>query len=215
MNVSRWIVALPVRLRSIVRRARAESDVVRRAVVPSLAMEAHAAREAGVNDDDAVRQARIALGGVLQARERCRDTWPLRWVEDLLQDGDTALRGLRRTPGFTVVAITVLALGIGANTAYSASSCRPAAPLPYARWGPAGPHLERHARSGVSAERFGSPDYRIWRAANHSFEEIGASHTTAFNLTGVDQPERLAAARLTASLWRVLKPTPLVGTLFR
>ncbi|HEX2310013.1 MAG TPA: hypothetical protein VHH91_04795, partial [Vicinamibacterales bacterium] len=63
------------------------------------------------NDDDEVRRARIALGGVVQARERCRDTWPLRWVEDLLHDVRYALRGLRRTPGFTVVAITVLALG--------------------------------------------------------------------------------------------------------
>jgi putative ABC transport system permease protein len=214
MNVSRWIVALPVRLRSIVRRARAESDVDDELSF-HLAMEAHAAREAGVNDDDAVRQARIALGGVLQARERCRDTWPLRWVEDLLHDVRYALRGLWRTPGFTVVAITVLALGIGANTAiFSIISAVLLRPLPY----PDGDRLARiwSAMPAQGYPRSGSalPDYRIWRAANHSFEEIGASHTTAYNLTGVDQPERLAATRLTASLWQVLKPTPLLGTLF-
>src|SRR5262245_39106991 len=99
MNLSRWMVALPVRLRSIMRRTRAESDVEDELSF-HLAMEAQAAREAGVKEDDAVRQARIALGGVLQARERCRDTWPLRRVEDLFHDVRYALRGLRRTPGF-------------------------------------------------------------------------------------------------------------------
>ena len=214
MNVPRWIVAVPVRLRSIVRRARAESDVEDELSF-HLAMSAQAAREAGLNEHDAVRQAHLALGGVLQARERCQDTWPLRWAEDLFHDVRYALRGLRRTPGFTLVAITVLALGIGANTAlFSIISAVLLRPLPY----PDGDRLVR-AWSAMPAQgypRSGSalPDYRTWRAANHSFVEIGASHTLAYNLTGVDQPERLGAARLTASLWRVLKPTPLVGTLF-
>jgi predicted permease len=214
MNVSRWIVAFPVRLRSIVRRARAESDVDNELSF-HLAMEARAAHDAGVDEAEAVRRARLALGGVLQARERCRDTWPLRWAEDLFHDVRYALRGLRRAPGFTLAAVTVLALGIGANTAlFSIISAVLLRPLPY-------PDADRLVRiwSAMPAQgypRSGSalPDYRTWRAANHSFEEMGASHNTAYNFTGVHQPERLSATRLTASLWQVLKPTPLVGTLF-
>ena len=178
-------------------------------------MQARAARDAGASETDAMRRARLNLGGVLQTRERCRDAWPLRWAEDLLQDARYALRGLRRTPAFTCVAVTVLALGIGANTAlFSVISAVLLRPLPYA-------HADRLVRiwSAMPAQgypRSGSslPDYRAWRSANHSFEEMGASHNTIYNLTGAERPERLLATRMTASMWRVLRPEPLLGTVF-
>lgn len=137
------------------------------------------------------------------------------WTEDLLRDLRYAIRGLRRTPGFTSIAVTVLALGIGANAAlFSVISAVLLRPLPY----PDGNRLVRiwtamptkgYPRSGSSL-----PDFRAWRAENHSFEELGASHRTVYNLTGVDRPERLLGARLTASMWAVLQPQPLLGTLF-
>ena len=111
--------------------------------------------------------------------------------------------------------MTVLALGIGATTAlFSVISAVLLRPLSY----PDANRLVRiwSAMPSQGYPRSGSslPDYRTWRDANHSFDAIGASHNAAYNLTGVDRPQRLLATRMTASMWEVLRPTPLVGRLF-
>jgi putative ABC transport system permease protein len=70
----------------------------------------------GVHPDEARRQARLALSGPEQVKEQCRDARRTRWVEDLLQDMQYAARTLRRMPGFTAIAMIVLAVGIGTTT---------------------------------------------------------------------------------------------------
>jgi len=131
---------------------------------------------------------------------------------DLLSSLRTALRKLRRAPGFAVVAVLTLALGIGANSAiFSVVHSVLLEPLPY-------PQSERlvavsHDAPGLDLEDFGHSDatYLLYRELGKGLEEIGVYQNDTVNLTGGDRPQRLAAAEVTHSVLPLLGVPPRLG----
>jgi putative ABC transport system permease protein len=133
-----------------------------------------------------------------------------------MSDLTFALRQLRKSPGFTFIAVLVLALGIGANTAiFSVVNAVLLRPLPY-------PHpdqlvllRERLARpSGFESGSVSYMNYLDWRAAQRSFTDLALVRREGVNVSSADTsaaPERLGAARITANYLSILQVAPRLG----
>ncbi len=136
-------------------------------------------------------------------------------MQTLWQDMRYALRMLRKHPGFTLIAVLTLALGIGANTAiFSLLDGVLLRPLPYQE-------PERLALIWEDATKIGFPrdtpapaNYADWKAQNHSFEDMAALDFRGFNLTGDGEPEKLNAFGVTSNFFPLLGVKPALGRNF-
>jgi len=174
-------------------------------------IEAYAAElmQRGVPQQEALRQARLEFGGMETAKEECRDAVGVSFLETLFQDMRHGIRTMQRTPVFTMIAATVLALGIGANTAiFSVVDAVLLRPLDYKDSG----RLVTVLMNGDAP--VAPANYIDWRDQNRSFEAMGAADYWSPNLTGLDSPEHLVGLKVTQNLFPMLGIDPLIGRLF-
>jgi len=135
----------------------------------------------------------------------------------LLQDLRFGARMLMKKPGFTLIAVLTLALGIGANTAiFSVVNAVLLKPLPYLKE-PRLVFIESGDKQSDPRGYFGvSPaDFWDWRAQSRTFQELAAyAPSDGFNLTGVERPEVFASSRVSANFFQAFGAKPLLGRAF-
>jgi predicted permease len=167
----------------------------------------------GMSPEEARRNAFIKLGGIEQTKQNYRDRRSLPLLETLFQDLRFGVRMLRKSPGFTAVAVLTLALGIGANTAiFSIVNGVLLRPLPYREPGRltivwAKDDLGKPGNVGYAT-------YVDWRAQSKSFEELALYRSWSPALQ-TSEPEQLSGMRVTNNYFRALGIRPQFGRDFR
>jgi predicted permease len=177
---------------------------------------------AGMTAKEAHIAALRTIGGVTQVQEECRDMRRVNLIENLGQDLRFGLRSLRRSMGFSVVAILTLALGIGANTAiFSVVHAALIRPLPYVE-----PDrlitLGEVRRQQALSDRLNSgswnasnPDFLDWRLQSKAFESLAGFSGDGFTLRGMGEPETVLAVQATTNFFSTLGVKPVLGRDFR
>ena len=126
-----------------------------------------------------------------------------------------ALRQLRKSPGFTLIAVITLALCIGANTAiFSVINAVLLRPLPYPEPGRIAILTESDASQPSISVSF--PDYVDWKKENRVFDEIAVARRESYNLSGLvgREPEQVSGAIVTANFFKVIGLAPQIGRVF-
>lgn len=166
---------------------------------------------AGMKPEEARRQALVQFGGMEGVKEECRDEKGGIWLETLWADVRFGARMLRKSPGFTLVAVITLALGIGANTAiFSVINGVLLRPLPFRDPG----RLLTLWQTEVSPGNYPltGADYLDWQAQNRTLEATSLyDFTMGFNASGAGEPEAAAAVATQANFFSVLGVQPMLG----
>ena len=180
-----------------------------------LAMRQADGEGAGESRSSAARAARRAFGNVSGLKEQTQDMWTFPSVESVLQDVKYALRTLRKAPGFSVVALLILAIGIGANTAiFSLIDATLLRGLPYHDADRLVVLIGDVQRATVERRGNSYPDHVDWRSKSASFEDMAAYTSMAVTLAA-DDPERVGAEAVSAPYFAVLGVAPAHGRTFR
>jgi len=170
-------------------------------------------RSSGANDEQAHYAASRAFGNSLALREWSQDVWGSRCLWDFAQDLRFGLRLLRKSPGFSAVAILILGLGIGANTTiFSLVNAVLLQALPFPN---ASQIVLIFGRTDkVPQTPMSYPDFEDFRKQSQSFDGISAWAGQSINLTGQEKPERVRGAFVSANFFSLLGVLPTQGRLF-
>jgi putative ABC transport system permease protein len=209
----RKLRAFCFRLLGLFRGGRADEDFAAE-LESHIALHTDAGIRAGLTPEEARRQALIHLGGVEQTQQAHRERRSLPWLDSLLQDTRYGLRTLRRSPGFTITAVSTLALGIGACTAiFSLVNAVLLRSLPYGD--PQRlvylftPNPNLPIPPDVASPSYA--DFYDLERQGHSFAEMSVFEQAAFNLAWGGSVEQIGAARVDENFFTTLRSAPEIG----
>ena len=173
----------------------------------------------GMSPEDARRAARRTFGDPGLVSEQVRATWNWYTLDKLIRDVKYGVRTLLRSPGFAIVSVLVMALGIGATTSlFTMVRAVLLRPLPFRDSGNLVVLYEhfRDVKSGSGFNAVAPGDYRDWRSQTHSFEDMVAMRGYGGIVSGVQSelPEVVQSAGGSANLFPLLGVTPAYGRLF-
>jgi predicted permease len=174
---------------------------------------------AGMSPEKARREAFMKLGGLEQTKDNYREATGFSFLEAVVQDARFAIRSLRKTPGFTAVAVMTLALGIGANIAvFSIVNTFLLRPLPFQDSGRLVWFTGNHGQGGLSGVTYNVGSYEEYALHAQSFEEITCYQTfwgsSEFNMTGHGDPRHVQAVMVANNFFHTLGVTPALGRIF-
>jgi putative ABC transport system permease protein len=186
-----------------------------------LELEAEEQQEAGLSPEEAACAARRALGNTALIKEDVRTAWGFQWLDTFLQDTRYGLRQLRRNPGFTIVAVLTLGLGIGANTAiFSVIDALMLRMLPVrapqelvAIGDPI--HVHSWSNGTPRVDIFSYPLYCQVRDYNTVFSSVlASSHIDSLQIAIDSGAERARGRLVTGNYFQTLGIEPLLGRIF-
>ncbi len=217
----RWLDQLRMRILMLFRRNRAATRLddelafhLDRQIAENIA--------AGMTPDEARYSALRTFGNPALLREQTRANWSWNWLESILRDVRRSIRTLLRTPGFALIAITVMALCIGAATSlFTIVRSVLLRPLPFRDPSQLVMVYEHFRGDWANQDSYNynvaaPADYYDWRAQTHGFQDMAAWRWWQFNLTGErsELPEVVTAASGTWNLFPLLGVQPALGRAF-
>jgi hypothetical protein len=165
----------------------------------------------GLNRAEAERRARIEFGGHVRFREESYEALGGNFIETLIQDVRYSLRLLRRSPGFTFVAVLTLALAIGANAVvFGVLNALLLRPLNVPQ--PESLYTIEHGRDKSTVLSY--PDYLDVRDRNRSFDGVAASNTFQAGLDTGENPSRAFGNEVSGNYFDILRLQPYLGRFF-
>jgi putative ABC transport system permease protein len=214
MGILRWWYQLSMRVRSLVRGGALDRELDEELQFHlDQLVAAHIAR--GLSPEAARREALLAIGGIEQRKEECRDTRRVRWVGDAMQDLRYALNTLRRSPGFATASILTLGLGIGTTIAmFTIVNGVLLRPMPF-------PDADRLHLVSLSPRTFFMRDpgmadgtFVAFRERDRTFQHLAAFTNYRANLTGAGEPAAIEVGRVTTEFFDALGVPPAIGRTF-
>ena len=194
----------------VFRRAEADRDLDEE-IRAHLAIDIHQRMDAGDSVEHARLNAAKDFGNVSLVKEVTREMWTFTSLERLWQDTRYAVRGLRRSPGFTLLALAALALGIGATTAmFTLLYSVIIQPLPFTDPDRLVTLWEKSPR-GTGPNVVSLLNFRAWKERAQSFGSMAAYNYGPKNLLTADEPLQITCANVTADFFRVLRVEPFLG----
>jgi putative ABC transport system permease protein len=211
----RWLAQLRLVFRSVFRKERVDQELDEE-IQEHLQREIEEALKAGLSPEEARYAALRAMGAIAKTTEESRDMRRVNFLDDLSRDLSYAGRSLRRSPGFTALAVLIMALGIGANTAvFSVVNAVLLKPLSYrdpdrivALTG-----TVSEARSGLYSQ-ISVVDFQDWHDQSSSFEAMAYYVTRETSVMSGPTAEYAQVGAVSPEFFRVFAVEPLVGRFF-